>query len=103
MNMNTKKSNLLATVAAAILMAQQSTYAQYLQVNLTAFQDSMGRYTDPKLNGWGMVQMPEGPFCVADSAAGVATFYNRSGKPVPPTITIPAASGEGQGVPSGLV
>src|SRR5262249_15449291 len=30
-------------------------------------------------------------------------FYNRSGKPLPQTITIPAASGSGQGVPSGLV
>lgn len=103
MNMNTKKSSLLAAIAAAILIAEQSTPAQYLQVNLTGFQVGMGRYTDPKLNGWGMVQMPEGPFCVADSAAGVATFYNRSGKPLPPTITIPAASGAGQGVPSGLV
>jgi uncharacterized protein (TIGR03118 family) len=98
-----RKITWLALAAAAVMLGQNPSLAQYLQLNLTGFQDGMGRYTDSKLNGWGMVQTPEGPFCVADSATGVATFYNRSGKPLPTTITIPAASGAGQGVPSGLV
>jgi uncharacterized protein (TIGR03118 family) len=50
-----------------------------------------------------MVLAPDGLFVMSDTAFGVATFYNRSGKPLPQTITIPSASGSGQGVPSGLV
>ena len=98
-----RRITLLAVAAAAVMLGQNLSLAQYLQLNLTGFQEGMGRYTDSKLNGWGMAQMPEGPFCVADSATGVATFYNRSGNPLPRTITVPAASGVGQGVPSGLV
>jgi len=103
--MNTIKRNLsmLAVVVGAVLLGQNPTFAQYLQLNLTGYQPGMGRYTDPNLNGWGMVLTPEGLFCVADTATGVATFYNRSGKPLPRTITVPSASGTGTGVPSGLV
>jgi len=93
----------LAVVASAVMLGQNATFAQYLQVNLTGFQAGMGHYVDSRLDGWGMVQSPEGLFIVADTATGVATFYNRSGKPLPKTIIIPGASGTGQGVPSGLV
>jgi uncharacterized protein (TIGR03118 family) len=93
----------LAVVAAAVMLGQNPTVAQYLQVNLTGYQPGMGHYTDPSLNGWGMVLTPEGLFCVADTATGVATFYDRSGKPLPRTITVPSASGTGTGLPSGLV
>ena len=103
--MNTVKRSIsvLAVAAAAVVLGQNPTLAQYVQLNLTGFADGMGRYTDARLDGWGMVQSPDGLFIVADTATGVATFYNRSGKPLPMTITIPAASGPGQGVPSGLV
>jgi uncharacterized protein (TIGR03118 family) len=103
--MNTVRNliRLLAGVAAAAALGQTEILAQYLQDNLTGFQVGMGRYTDPNLNGWGMVQMPEGPFCVADPATGVASFYNRSGKPLPTVISVPSASGAGSGLPSGLV
>src|SRR5262249_30081772 len=103
MNKVRKTIRVLAVAAAAVLLAQHSTFAQYLQFNLTGFQPGMGHYVDSRLDGWGMVQSPEGPFIVADTATGVATFYNQSGKPLPKTIIIPAASGTGQGVPSGLV
>lgn len=95
--------SVLAVAAGAAILGQNPTLAQYVQLNLAGFADGMGRYTDPRLDGWGMVQSPEGLFIVADTATGVATFYNRSGKPLPKTITVPAASGAGQGVPSGLV
>jgi len=98
-----KSISVLAVAAAAVMLGQNPTLAQYVQLNLTGFADGMGRYTDRHLDGWGMVQSPDGPFIVSDTAFGVATFYNRSGKPLPTTITIPAASGTGPGVPSGLV
>jgi uncharacterized protein (TIGR03118 family) len=103
--MNTTKANirLVATVTVAVALGQGPTLGQYLQQNLAGVQNGMAHYTDPRLNGWGMVQMPEGPFCVADPPAGVATFYNRSGKPLPTTITVPSGSGTGTGLPAGLV
>jgi uncharacterized protein (TIGR03118 family) len=102
MNILFKLVRVLALVAACTLVAHRSI-AQYTQLNLTGFQSGMGHYVDPLLNGWGMAQAPDGPFCVADAATGVATFYDRSGKPLPTVITVPSASGGPTGVPSGLV
>src|SRR5262249_14167475 len=78
----------------------------YAQTNLTGFQPGMARPTDPPLNGWGLAFAPDGPFCVADTATGVATFYGRLGRPLPPVITIPAAPGQPLGpvgTPTGIV
>jgi uncharacterized protein (TIGR03118 family) len=58
------------------------------------------------LNGWGLAFAPDGPFCVADTATGVATFYSRLGRPLPLVITIPAAPGQPLGpvgTPSGII
>ena len=37
---------------------------------------------------------PDGPFCVANTATGTATFYDAQGKPLPLVVTIPAAPGQ---------
>ena len=37
----------------------------------------------PKLNGWGLAFVPDGPFWVADTATGVSTLYDHQGKPQP--------------------
>jgi uncharacterized protein (TIGR03118 family) len=66
----------------------------------------MARHTDPNLNGWGMDFAPDGPFCVADTFRGVATFYDRSGHVLPEVVTIPAAPSQPLGPvgrPEGLV
>src|SRR5439155_24643162 len=88
-----KYSLLLAVVGAAgwLALGTSPASAQYLQLNLVGYQKGMGRHTDPRLNGWGMAFAPDGPFCVANTATGVATFYDRSGKPLPIVITVPAA------------
>ena len=79
--------------------------SQYVQHNLVGFQPGMGHYLDPNLNGWGMDSAPGGPFCVADTATGVATFYSRNsrppGKPLATIITIPSAPSQPFG-PVGL-
>jgi len=52
-----------------------------------------------------MASAPDGSFCIANTATGVATFYRTSGKPLPLTITIPAAPGEPLGpigTPTGI-
>jgi len=83
----------------------------YQQINLVGYQPGLGHFTDPNLNGWGMVSMPDGSFCVANTfTTGLATFYDRSGHVLPLTITVPgsaagsAALGLGPtGHPTGVV
>src|SRR5919108_837754 len=78
----------------------------YQQVNLVGYQDGLAPHTDPNLNGWGMDYSPGGPFCVADTIPGVATFYDRSGQVLPQVVTIPAAPSHPLGLvgrPTGVV
>jgi uncharacterized protein (TIGR03118 family) len=79
---------------------------EYKQVNLAGFQPGMGRFTDPKLNGWGMDHTPNGPFAIANSSTGTITFYDAHGRPLPTVVTVPAAPGQPVfpiGSPTGLV
>ena len=105
--MRNRTSKLFIAVAAAgLALGLAPALAQYRQQNLAGYQPGMGRFLDPKLNGWGMVNAPDGSFCVANTATGVATFYDQSGKPLPLVISIPAEAshpfGPG-GTPTGLV
>ena len=73
--------------------------AGYQQLNLVGYQPGMARLTDPNLNGWGLDFAPKGPFCVADTSTGVATFYDQQGKTVATPVTIPAAAIDPPGTP----
>jgi uncharacterized protein (TIGR03118 family) len=65
----------------------------YQQTNLVGYEPGIGHFTDPNLNGWGMVSMPDGSFCVSNAfTTGLATFYDRSGHVLPQTITVPSSS-----------
>ncbi len=80
-------------VFALSLVVAGSSLAQYRESALTGYTQSQGtRFIDPNLNGWGMVQMPNGDFCVANTATGVATFYEPNGEPQRLIITIPAGA-----------
>ena len=73
-------------------LEERSLLSGYQQLNLVGYQPGMARFTDPNLNGWGMVSMPNGSFCVANTfSTGLATFYDPSGHVLPLTITVPAA------------
>jgi uncharacterized protein (TIGR03118 family) len=85
------------------MVGVSSTEAQYLQLNLAGYKKGMARYVDPNLNGWGLAFAPDGPFCVANTSTGVATFYDRTGKPLPLLVNIPAAPGQPIGSPTGVV
>ena len=87
-------------------LEDRTVLSGYQQLNLVGFQEGMARHTDPNLNGWGMDFAPDGPFCVADTFTGVATFYDRSGHVLPQVVTIPAAPSQPLGPvgrPEGLV
>jgi uncharacterized protein (TIGR03118 family) len=79
----------------------------YQQINLVGFQPGMAHFTDPNLNGWGMVSMPDGSFGVANTfSTGLATFYDRSGHVLPQTISVPASASQPFGPvghPTGVV
>jgi uncharacterized protein (TIGR03118 family) len=65
----------------------------YQQTNLVGYKPGIAHFTDPNLNGWGMVAMPDGSFCVANAfTTGLATFYDRQGHVLPQTITVPSSS-----------
>jgi uncharacterized protein (TIGR03118 family) len=101
-----KTTMAIAAAAGWLTLNAGPALAQYHQMNLTGYQPGMGRFLDPKLNGWGMVVAPDGSFCVANTATGVATFYDQSGKPLPRVITIPPAANHAfgpLGTPTGLV
>src|SRR5438067_12834340 len=87
-------------------LEERSLLSGYQQINLVGYQAGMAPHTDPNLNGWGMDFAPGGPFCVADTTPGVATFYDRSGKVLPQVVTIPAAPSQPLGPvgrPAGVV
>jgi len=87
-------------------LEQRSLLSGYQQINLVGYQDGMASHTDPNLNGWGMDFAPGGPFCVADTTPGVATFYDASGQVLPQVVTIPAAPSQPLGPvgrPTGVV
>jgi uncharacterized protein (TIGR03118 family) len=79
----------------------------FQQTNLVGYVPGTAHFTDPNLNGWGMVGMPDGSFCVANPFnTGLATFYDRSGHVLPLTITVPASTAQPfgpVGEPTGVV
>ena len=65
----------------------------YQQTNLVGYKPGLAHFTDPNLNGWGMVSMPDGSFVVANTfTTGLATFYSSSGQVLPQTITVPGSA-----------
>src|SRR5262249_53586618 len=87
-------------------LEERSLLSGYQQLNLVGFQPGMARYTDTNLNRWGPAYAPDGPFCVANTATGTATFYDAQGKALAQPVTIPAAPGQPLGPigsPTGVV
>ncbi len=64
---------------------------------VAAFQDSN------LVNPWGLSIAPTGPWWVSDNGTGLSTLYIASGQPQSLVVTIPTATGQGTGTPSGTV
>jgi uncharacterized protein (TIGR03118 family) len=104
--MKNKIASVLVVLVLSLAIASVSL-AQYQETDFVGYQPGMAHYTDPNLNAWGIAAGPDGQVCVADTANGVATFYNpHTGKPSNVVITIPPAPNQRfgpVGLPSGVV
>lgn len=106
--MKRKSYFLLATVAAlGLVIATETTAAQFKATPLVSDKAGLARHTDPNLlDAWGMAQLPGGGFIVANALSGYVTFYSSNGKTlrspvkVPPAPILPLGT---PGSPAGLV
>jgi uncharacterized protein (TIGR03118 family) len=97
------RRNLVTAVVVVLALSLMSApaLAQYKAKTLV---QSSGKKGDPQLlNPWGLAYGPSQPFWLADEASGLSTLYNGKGKKQSLVVTIPSASGSGQGTPTGIV
>src|SRR5260370_24838680 len=101
---------LLTLPATATAATRQTGAAFYQQTNLVSDISGLAAFTDRHLvNPWGISFSSTSPFWVSDNVTGVSTLYNGKGQSFPPppasplVVTIPPASGSGQGTPTGTV
>lgn len=97
----------LATITGLVLLFAGAATAQYTKTNLTGDIQGEGNFVDPHLvNAWGIAAVRSsitGNFWISDQGTGLATVYAANGQPLSRVVTIPPASGNGIGSPSGLV
>ena len=96
-----------ALAGGALILGVMPASAQYKQTNLVSDKAGLARYTDPNLiDAWGMAELPNGGFIVANALSGTVTFYSRNGKTLRRPVTVPAAPNLPPGTPgspAGLV
>jgi uncharacterized protein (TIGR03118 family) len=97
-------ASLLLTVGILVCLAKPAS-AQYTVTNLVSNQNVIGpNPADPDLvNAWGITSLAGSPFWVSDNGTGKSTLYNSLGQKQGLVVTIPSASGTGQGTPTGVI
>ncbi|HEY6970115.1 MAG TPA: TIGR03118 family protein [Candidatus Angelobacter sp.] len=94
---------LMLAVAISALLSSNA-WAQYTRTDLVSNQAGVASFTDPDLiNGWGLTRSSGSPFWVSDNVTGKSTLYNGAGVKRSLVVTIPPASGNGAGTPTGTV
>jgi hypothetical protein len=97
--------------AFATFLVPTSSSAQYIRTDLVSNAGTVSNPADLDLvNGWGLVSTATSPFWVSDNGTGKSTLYAVANPPQGPTatkqgliVTIPAVTGTGQGIPTGIV
>jgi uncharacterized protein (TIGR03118 family) len=97
-------ASLLLTAGIVVCLAKPAS-AQYTVTNLVSNQNAIGSNpADPDLvNAWGITSLAASPFWVSDNGTGKSTLYNSLGQKQGLVVTIPSASGMGQGTPTGVI
>ncbi len=101
----------LALLAGCVLLGGARANAQhYTQTNLVSDEMGLASHQDGNLvNPWGLTRGSTSPWWVANNGMGTSTLYDGTGAAVPPpptgplVVTIPPASGNDPGVPTGAV
>src|SRR5215469_1746984 len=89
---------------ATVALFSTNALAQYKVTVLVSNQPGVAPLQDTNLvNGWGLTRGPTTPFWVSDNVTGKATLYTGTGTQVPLVVTIPPASGNTTGTPTGTV
>lgn len=95
----------LSLTAGLFACLATPSFAQYAVTNLVSNQNPIGSNpADPDLvNAWGVTSLAPSPFWVSDNGTGKSTLYNSLGQKQGLVVTIPSASGTGQGTPTGVI
>jgi len=99
-------AQLISAVAliASTIGFSSAALAQYKLTNLVSNIPGKTAHTDSNLiNAWGLARGATSPFWVSDNGSGFSTLYDGSGNPQSLIVTIPSASGNGVGFPTGIV
>ena len=84
--------------------AYSSSFAQGYQLTKLVSNVKGATHTDTQLvNGWGIADGPGVAFWVSDAGTGLSTIYDGTGNKQSPIVTIPSATGNGKGSPTGIV
>ena len=95
---------LVVSLGVVLMSVSCAGPAQYQLTRLTSNQKGQAEHLDPNLvNGWGLTITANLPIFITDTGNGLVTSYNAEGVPLKQIITVPSASGEGPGVPAGIV
>jgi uncharacterized protein (TIGR03118 family) len=90
-----------ALLVLALTLTSSLAMAQYTATTLVK---NTGKKGDKQLiNPWGLAYSPGAPFWLSDTGTGLSTLYDGNGVKQSLVVTIPAASGSGQGSPTGIV
>ena len=93
----------LALAAVLFPAFQAPAAAQYEVTNLVSNGTGASHHDPNLVNAWGIANFPTSPFWVSDAGSGKSTLYNGTGTPLPLVVTVPPASGTGEGSPTGMV
>lgn len=92
------------TIGFMVVTFSSAMFSQhYIQTNLVS--DLPGTAMPPDLNlqnAWGLVAGPATPWWVADNHTGTSTLYDGTGTKLGLVVTIPSASGNDTGSPTGV-
>ena len=95
---------LAACLATALVLLQSPALAQYERTNLVSDQKENALHRDQVLkNAWGLAFASTSPIWTSDNDTGLSTLYDGHGNKQGLTVTVPPASGNGKGSPTGIV
>jgi uncharacterized protein (TIGR03118 family) len=102
--MQRRTTALTVALGLALVLVSSAAMAQYQLTNLVSNQVGQAKHTDPLLvNAWGLAYAPGSPFWISDAGSGWSTLYDASGNKQSLQVTVPSASGQGPGSPTGIV